>query len=647
MFLTSSLKKKINKASVVSFDIFDTLLLRPYVKPTDLFLHMEKAYHKPLFCICRIEAEQHARLSHPDLEDVSYDMIYEEIDDVFKDMKQKELDWEEMVLRANPEMKQVYEYAKEQGKRIVIASDMYLPTEFIAKVLRKCDYDGWDKLYVSADINARKGNGHMFTKIMSDLKIRPQDILHIGDNKDSDFKAPKKLKINTAPYQMLYKQYLASKKYDIEFEKTIKQSLGLSIIFSVMAYNWLLRKSNITNKGTYWSDLGYEYAGPVGYGYTRFVEKTAKDNGIDCLLFVARDGYLLQKIFNIFSTNIPNTYIYAPRFLNHICRLDYVRRNKKQAQSIIDFYAKENPEVQKLAKKFSDSNACIQNNKEVFGKLAHEQMNVYKQYLKSNISLAQKYALVDTITGEFSSQKIIQAALSKEVLGIYWGICDKSNVNKYEYKSFVGVHTPQDIIPTKYFFTDNWNFIEFLITSPEHPVKNIDKDGKPVYAEKESEYEIRRANLYPEIVTGALHFVNDIQEWFGKNDIYLAEQDIISWVNAYIENPSHEDIKQMQNICIGEDSLHEIWTPLFSTKIKTSEFFKSPKHTVKTLRKLIWRTPLQSFILCCCKPISIRMRGLKRLSVIFFPFLEKQYFTLQLRLSKRWFYKLTVGNMKG
>ena len=40
--LKSQIKRQISQAKIVSFDIFDTLLVRPYVKPTDLFKHMEK-----------------------------------------------------------------------------------------------------------------------------------------------------------------------------------------------------------------------------------------------------------------------------------------------------------------------------------------------------------------------------------------------------------------------------------------------------------------------------------------------------------------------------------------------------------------------------------------------------------------------------
>lgn len=53
----SSLYKRIDEVSVVSFDIFDTLLLRPYIKPEDLFLHIEKIYGRSGFAEQRMNAE--------------------------------------------------------------------------------------------------------------------------------------------------------------------------------------------------------------------------------------------------------------------------------------------------------------------------------------------------------------------------------------------------------------------------------------------------------------------------------------------------------------------------------------------------------------------------------------------------------------
>lgn len=460
MLLKDKLKKRIKEISIVSFDIFDTLLFRPYAKPIDLFQHMEKFFHKPLFCEQRIKAEQSARQSHPDLVDITYDMIYDEIETEYKEMQAKEKAWEKMVLRANPELLDVYKYAQEQGKKIVIASDMYLPSEFIAEILQKNGFNNWDKLYVSGEINAIKGNGSMFKQIISDFGVLPQQILHIGDNKKSDYKIPLKMQIKAIHYSSIYKQYCRANKCNFSLKHESKTSLGLSIIYSMMAYKWLLDKMQQKTSYNYWQRLGYQYSGPIGYGYTRFVTQTAQENNIDSLLFVARDGYLLEKIFKEFSTDIKHNYIYAPRFLNHICRLDYC--NDKEAKTVIEYYAQENEEIKTLSKNMSNPSMFIEEHKQIFKDLSERQMQYYKQYIQRIVPTAKKYACVDTITGQFSSQKIIQQGLSAPILGIYWGICEDMFINTYQHKSFVGLCTTQDDRREKNYFTKNWNFINAL-----------------------------------------------------------------------------------------------------------------------------------------------------------------------------------------
>lgn len=46
MFL-DKIKPLVNAHRVISFDIFDTLLIRPYVRPADLFLHLENCKNNP------------------------------------------------------------------------------------------------------------------------------------------------------------------------------------------------------------------------------------------------------------------------------------------------------------------------------------------------------------------------------------------------------------------------------------------------------------------------------------------------------------------------------------------------------------------------------------------------------------------------
>lgn len=91
-------------------------------------------------------------------------------------------------LVVNPEMKAVYDEAIKQNKKIIIVSDMYLPADFIKKVLHKNKITKYHKLYVSNEVQHRKDRGDMYKYVIDDLSVAPNKILHIGDNKHSDYK---------------------------------------------------------------------------------------------------------------------------------------------------------------------------------------------------------------------------------------------------------------------------------------------------------------------------------------------------------------------------------------------------------------------------------------------------------------------------
>ena len=56
--LQSKIKNEIKNAKVVSFDIFDTLLLRTYIRPRDVFKHLETAFDAKGFANERFYAEK-------------------------------------------------------------------------------------------------------------------------------------------------------------------------------------------------------------------------------------------------------------------------------------------------------------------------------------------------------------------------------------------------------------------------------------------------------------------------------------------------------------------------------------------------------------------------------------------------------------
>ena len=141
-FSSPSLTRLINNATVISFDVFDTLIIRPGLKtPSDLFnlIHPED----PTFKSRRIEAERQARKLSP-LEDIKLEEIYKEL---YEDLRERqevqeamalEISTELSVCRANPEALEFFNTVRKAGKagkRVVITSDMYLDRPTIENIL--------------------------------------------------------------------------------------------------------------------------------------------------------------------------------------------------------------------------------------------------------------------------------------------------------------------------------------------------------------------------------------------------------------------------------------------------------------------------------------------------------------------------------
>ena len=105
---------RIGDRRYVSFDIYDTLVIRPYVRPTDLFRHVESLYNKEGFAESRISAEKNARRKHPG--EITLDQIYDEIDPAYRDLMSVETDMEIKVPVLNKQIVSVIERLKDKGK---------------------------------------------------------------------------------------------------------------------------------------------------------------------------------------------------------------------------------------------------------------------------------------------------------------------------------------------------------------------------------------------------------------------------------------------------------------------------------------------------------------------------------------------------
>ncbi|MBO4845618.1 MAG: hypothetical protein J5525_04850 [Lachnospiraceae bacterium] len=299
-----------DNTKVVSFDIFDTLILRDVDKPSDVFKIIEKEYNIPGFYKKRIMAEQEARKKDPCNPEVKIEDIYNSYEGISQEEAAKYIDFElqtEMDLcHPNLDIVPFYEACKEKYK-VIITSDMYISNDMMEKILISCGITGYIKLYVSCDVGRSKYNkGELFEHIASDLKIRTDEITHFGDDYKSDYMNAKSKGVHANKLRRLQRNKLISDYLVRNGKKKNSEQFGI-------IYNFI---RNTTSKDfDFYYRFGYENVGVLLWSFCKWlIEKMSSEN-IEQVLFIARDGYMIKEVYDAlgYSKVIPSYYFEMSR----------------------------------------------------------------------------------------------------------------------------------------------------------------------------------------------------------------------------------------------------------------------------------------------------------------------------------------------
>lgn len=299
---------------LASFDIFDTTLIRKCGNPENIFyilahkLYPNDKAKREDFLLWRKGAESEARRSSPG-KDVTIEDIYasdelkgfDEYTTVQLIEAEKSIEAENLI--ANPAIRDVICKKRAQGYKICFISDMYMPSDFLKKVLEKEDCIKHDEqVYVSCEYNARKSNGALYRELKEQLK--PQEWEHFGDHPVSDYKMAKSqgikaTKVNT-DFSVAEKNTIAPRENRMHYESSILAGLS--------------RAARIHFGNDAYTTIAADFVAPVYIPYVHFVIETAKERGIKTLYFLSRDSYILQKIAEQMPhENIELRYLFVSR----------------------------------------------------------------------------------------------------------------------------------------------------------------------------------------------------------------------------------------------------------------------------------------------------------------------------------------------
>jgi FMN phosphatase YigB (HAD superfamily) len=321
--LTREFTRLLAKANVVSFDIFDTALLRYVEHPTDVFLHLERspAFREHPFkssvAYARIEAERQARNLVFKLIG-SFEVNLLEIYQIFCDLHGISREFAPGFVEAEEaieldlclpcqEIKELFDSVRAVGKRPIFISDTYHRTDFLHRLVNHHGYAiERSSVFGSAEVRKSKQSGDLFPLVMQELRLSAETMLHVGDHPVSDFASPKRLGIQAI---------LHARKACCEVPvllnglgaRTLEQDRVGSKVSAVRGMVRAKSQASAAHgfKGDFWWEFGYSSLGPLTAGFCEWLEQRLREDGMEHAYFLLRDGEVLAKVYELLYRNKP------------------------------------------------------------------------------------------------------------------------------------------------------------------------------------------------------------------------------------------------------------------------------------------------------------------------------------------------------
>lgn len=311
------LKDKIDKVEVVSFDIFDTLIMRKIFSPEDVFRLLEEKVRVELKLDCEISnvRAQAASMcgSYATINEI-YQYIKQQtnlIDKNIIDIMQLEKDIDIDLCITRRDIADLYEYCLTCGKEVYLISDMYYTLQDIKRILDKCGVKVPDDehIWISCEKKADKVSGSLWEKY-SKLVSKDIKCLHIGDNKTGDAKNPVIYGIDSYYIMSAKDMFMNSSISELASNvNTVSDSICLGLVVAKL-FNSPFALCSTNGKVSFEDSEIYGYClyGPLLEKFLIWLYYNSRKDGIEKLLFFARDGYFLEKDYKVVSELLNDGY---------------------------------------------------------------------------------------------------------------------------------------------------------------------------------------------------------------------------------------------------------------------------------------------------------------------------------------------------
>ena len=489
---------KIQNADVVSFDLFDTLVMRQTPDAEDVLVHLESRLQEKgiiirNFVVNRLESEKElSRSSAPTLFE-----IYQEVLSKLKDSTVvkvtaeylAQLEWEIdfSLLIPRRDVCDIFNQTVKSGKSVYIVSDTYYNKEQLTKILEKCGVVGYKDILSSSDYGTGKQQ-NLYTVLKE--KEKEKKYLHVGDDIVADVENARLHGIEACRVMSGAELLETVGTFGfINYMDTVSERLKIGIFIakvfnSPFQFEDMERQIVISNA----YDLGYLIFAPMISDFVIWFLEQIKKQNFRNIWFCSRDGYLIEKMYEYLTKEngekTETLYFLTSRMAairagikdeKDILYVDSMKYSGTMEENLKDRFEIDVNDV--AVEDIAENETGLMRYKKIIMEKAAVEYKRYKKYI-GNLNIYNGNIAFFDFVAKGTSQMYIQRLVPNRLKGFYF-LQLETEFMKDKNLDICSFYTEENDKICAIF--EEYYILETFLTAPFPSVTGFDDNGRPVY----------------------------------------------------------------------------------------------------------------------------------------------------------------------
>lgn len=491
-YTKSEVMQKTLLYDAVSFDLFDTLIMRQVLFQSDVYELVDDRLRQHGIIIEDFPAKRMASEKELSRERAP------RLSEIYSHMKQtyqlSEIEPEQMAVLEweidcglvvpRREVCRLLSDLEARGKKVYIVSDSYYDRKQIIRMLKKCGITRYTDVFVSCEYGVGKTQG-LFRELreITDAWL----YLHIGDDVVADVESAEKDGISAC---QLYSgiDFLEQAGYMGLWDYTdcLSDRIKIGMLVANVFNNPFQFETKERRIGVHTAfDIGYVLFAPMICDFVLWFREQVEKYQLENILFCARDGYLIKQLYDGLCNQISSVYFLTSRMaairagmeseddIRYVGAMKFTGSLFKQLKERFGIQASEE------TKRKNDRAELSDYTEEILERAAVSRKN-YLTYI-GRLSLKNGGTGFFDFVAKGTTQMYMGRLMEQHLKGIYFLRLDQEQMRGKDL-DIVSFYDTEEMNNSVIF--RDYYILETMLTAPMPSVKEFDENGSPVYAEE-------------------------------------------------------------------------------------------------------------------------------------------------------------------